>query len=157
VIIAVDATTDPKMEFGSLADARRYARVDLGVEIDIDVSPLRLVAGGWSADHCVVGAIRYPGTGSQPAATGVLYLVKASLTGDEDVEVQAYKARASAFPHEPLSDQFFDEGQFEVYGQLGFHAAAALVQRVPLGPPTAVTPPSTAAPRRDGTSTRRAK
>ncbi len=130
-IIVVDATTDPDLEFQSLADAKRYARVDLSVEIDIDVSPLKLGADGRSRAHWVAGVIRYPATGSEPAATGVIYVIKASLTGDEDVEIQAYKAGASSFPHEPLSDQFFDEGQFEAYGLLGFHAATSMLQANP--------------------------
>jgi hypothetical protein len=127
VIVAVDATTDASMTFDGLADLKRYARVDLNVEIDIDVAPMKLDGDGVCRTHCVVGRIRYPTTQTLAASEGILFLVKSSLTGDEDVEIQSYKSRAPHFPHEPLSDQFFDEGQFEAYSRLGHHAAASLL------------------------------
>jgi hypothetical protein len=142
VIIVVDATTDPHAQFQSLADAKRYARVDLDIEIEIDLAPLQRHASGLSRAHCATGVIRYPQAGTLAAATGILYLIKASLTGDEDVEIQAYKARASAFPHEPLSDQFFNEGQFEAYGLLGFHAAAELFAPAVFGVDAESSPPA---------------
>jgi hypothetical protein len=128
VIVAVDASTDPDMTFHSLADLKRYARVDLGVEIKIDVEPLRRPQGGLSQSHWISGVIEYPDASGGVEKTGKLFLVKSSLTGDEDVETQAYQSRAPLFPHEPLSDQFFDEGQFEAYSLLGYHAAASMLQ-----------------------------
>jgi hypothetical protein len=131
VIFAMDATTDPAMRFESLADLKRYARVDLGVEIDIDVGLVRPNAVGLSAAHGAIGTIRYPATATQAASEGRLVLIKSSLTGDEDVEIQAYKAQAPSYPHEPLTDQFFDERQFEAYDLLGFHAAVELLRTLP--------------------------
>ena len=45
-IIAVDAEADPGMRFGGLLNLMRYARIDLGVEIDIDLTELTLDANG---------------------------------------------------------------------------------------------------------------
>jgi hypothetical protein len=45
------------------------------------------------------------------------------VTGDEPTDVRRYAAEHAAFPHEPTSDQFFDESQFESYRALGCHIA----------------------------------
>jgi hypothetical protein len=36
------------------------------------------------------------------------------------VDIRQYAESHPAFPHEPTSDQFFDENQFEAYRHLGF-------------------------------------
>ncbi len=41
-----------------------------------------------------------------------------------------YAARHPAFPHEPTSDQFFDEAQFESYRRLGEHVAWEVLRPV---------------------------
>lgn len=60
-------------------------------------------------------------------AVGELVYLKPVLTGDEPLDVQRFAANHSkkgkAFPHQPTSDQFFDESQFESYRMLGLHAA----------------------------------
>ena len=122
-VIAVDASTDPGMSFDDLATLKRYAHLDLGVEIDIEVSGFQVDADGLSRTHSAFGVIRYPAAGRQPRCDGLLVVVKSSLTGDEDLEVRAYRDRAPTFPHEPLLDQFFDERPFEAYRVLGKHAA----------------------------------
>jgi hypothetical protein len=128
VIFAVDAGTDSKMQFQSLADLKRYARIDLGVEIKIDLEPLQLNEKGLTRAHWVAGAIHYPATATQPPCQGQIFLIKSSLTGDEDAEIHAYKAQWPDFPHEPLTDQFFEEAQFEAYRLLGLHAAEELLR-----------------------------
>lgn len=117
VIIATDAEADPDMKFKSLAALIRYARIDLGVRIDIKVEPLRRRnADGESRAHWVVGTIHY-GEGQ----TGKLVYIKSSMTGDEPEDLIQYRNQNSAFPHESTADQFFDETQFEVYRTLGEH------------------------------------
>ena len=53
----------------------------------------------------------------------MLVYIKASLSGDENDYVMAYKAAHTSFPHETTLDQFFSEEQFEVYRALGEHIA----------------------------------
>jgi hypothetical protein len=130
VIIAVDAEADPTMSFSSFLTLERYARIDLGVIIDLPWQQIKdrtlavdkifddgkedqLTAEG---PHCAAGEIDF-GDGT----TGVLLYVKASLTGDESDYVLNYKKRNSDFPHETTGDQFFGEEQLEVYRALGFH------------------------------------
>jgi len=130
VIIAIDAEADPTMSFGSFLTLERYARIDLGVTIDLPWEQIRdralavdkifddgkedqLTAEG---PHCAAGEIDF-GDGTD----GVLLYVKASLTGDESDYVLNYKKLNPDFPHETTGDQFFGEEQLEVYRALGFH------------------------------------
>jgi hypothetical protein len=53
----------------------------------------------------------------------VLIYIKASLSGDENDYVTAYKAAYPRFPHETTADQLFSEEQFEAYRALGEHIA----------------------------------
>uniref|UniRef100_UPI0013CF4244 hypothetical protein n=1 Tax=Enterobacter hormaechei TaxID=158836 RepID=UPI0013CF4244 len=66
--------------------------------------------------HAALGYIRYPAMpGDTEPEAGLLLYLKASLTGDENDYVAAYKAAHPAFPQESTADQFFSEEQFEVY------------------------------------------
>ena len=137
VIITVDAEADPQMAFGSFNTLVRYARIDLGVQIDLpwqqiadkSLSTGKAIDEDGSAEkskgpHCAIGQITYP-TGHKC----ILVYIKASLTGDENDYVIHYKKRYSAFPHETTLDQMFSEEQFEAYRALGYHAAHGLFDR----------------------------
>lgn len=121
-ILVSDAGCDEKMEFQDLGNAIRKIRIDLGIDIDINVEPLRPSTQHRSGVHYAMGTIHYsrvdPG-----APDGILIYLKPSLSGDEPVDVLEYAAHHEQFPHEPTSDQFFDESQFESYRRLGEHVA----------------------------------
>jgi hypothetical protein len=133
LIIAVDAEADPNMSFGSLVKLQRYARIDLGVLIDLPWAAVRdrtraaseVIAktGGVSPDsaphgpHCAVGEIIYP-----EDRRGILLYIKSSITGDENDYIVDYKRRFPSYPHETTADQLFSEEQLEAYRALGFHA-----------------------------------
>ena len=145
-IITGDGEADPQLQFGSLAALIRYARIDLGIEIEIDPGEIRLqspsvqlvredgeamdarlpqVGPRRSANHLALGRIKYPKTdqdeGGFEATFGYLIYLKSSFTGDEEEVIQQYRNANPAFPHESTADQFFDEGQFEAYRSLGQH------------------------------------
>jgi hypothetical protein len=141
LIIAVDAEADPDMNFSSLVNLERYARIDFGLRIDLPWSTLRDAtrkASGEIAEsggvtpaaaphgpHCALGTIYYPRqTPHEPEedSTGLLLYVNSSVTGDENDYIVDYKRRNPSFPHETTADQFFTEEQFEAYRALGFHA-----------------------------------
>ena len=137
VIIAVDAEADREMAFGSFNTLVRYARIDLGLEIDLPWQQItnKSLATGKAIDekadapksrgpHCAIGQITYPS-----GRHGVLIYIKSSLTGDENDYVFHYKRRYAAFPHETTLDQMFSEEQFEAYRALGYHAAYGLFDR----------------------------
>jgi len=117
-ILVADCGADPDIAFDDLGNAVRRIREDFGVEIDIDLRPLRPGANGFAEQPMVAGDIRYP-TGD----TGVVLLFKPTLVGNEPADVLQYKRRNGAFPHETTGDQFYDEAQWESYRRLGRHAA----------------------------------
>ena len=122
-ILVVDAGCDPHATFEDLGNAIRKIRIDLGIDIDVNLDALRRAPGSTTGSrHHAIGSIRYD-TVDATAAAGTLLYLKASLTGDEPSDIQDYAARHPAFPHEPTSDQFFDEAQFESYRRLGEHVA----------------------------------
>ena len=128
-IIVGDGGGDPEFTFGSLATLKRYARIDMGVEIDILLDDLRLDDDRYSYQHAALGTIRYPAIeGEVDEEVGYLLYIKLSVTGDEDEVVNEYRRRNESFPHQSTGDQFFDEGQFEAYRDLGFHVAEGLFQ-----------------------------
>ena len=142
VIIAVDAEADAPMNFSALMTLQRYARIDLGIRIDLPWTPIRtrtldLMSGNagkppspatssspapaaepvkQNGPHTAIGIIDYGG-----GEKGYLLYIKSSLSGDENDYIRDYARRNASFPHETTGDQFFSEEQFEVYRALGFH------------------------------------
>ena len=122
-ILLCDCGADPDVAFDDFGTAVRRVREDFGVEIEIDLSPLRPDEDddgrhGVAAQPMVAGDIRYP-TGD----LGILLYVKPTLVGDEPPDVAQYARRNDRFPHETTLDQFYDEAQWEAYRKLGEHIA----------------------------------
>ncbi|MFK7843893.1 MAG: hypothetical protein AB8G77_01235 [Rhodothermales bacterium] len=116
-IITGDGEADPDHTFNGLATLIRTARIDLGIEININVAPLRLNESGFCEQHWAIGRIDYPHENEH----GYLLYLKSSVTGDEDEVIRQYRSVNPSFPHESTADQFFTEGQFEAYRSLGQH------------------------------------
>ncbi|MCI0600276.1 MAG: patatin-like phospholipase family protein [Beijerinckiaceae bacterium] len=172
VIIAVDAEADAAMSFGAFLKLERYARIDLGVTIDLPWKEIGKCALGLDKSfsdaakvkdslkppvqnsqgpHCAACEIRYGGN-----ETGVLFLVKASLSGDEADYILDYKRRYPAFPHESTGDQFFSEEQLEVYRALGFHIMSGMLTNEATIAVKGTTPEAEAAQRKQILATLRA-
>jgi predicted acylesterase/phospholipase RssA len=157
VIVAVDAEADAPMNFASLMKLQRYARIDLGVRIDLPWTPIRdrtraimaenadktsaQASPGTSEEaskphvHVAIGVIDYGGDDK-----GYLVYIKSSLSSDENDYIRDYARRNATFPHETTGDQFFSEEQFEVYRALGFHMTHGFLagdHDVAVGPGTA--------------------
>ena len=127
-ILVVDAGCDPRLTFEDLGNAIRKIRIDLGIDIDLNLDQIKRAEGAkTSSRHHAIGTIRYDKVDDNATAGTLIYL-KPSLTGNEPSDVQDYAARHSAFPHEPTSDQFFDEAQFESYRRLGEHVAQEVLR-----------------------------
>ena len=120
-IVACDAEEDHAFGFGGLGNAIEKCRSDFGVDIDIDVEPIRRRSdNGHSEWHCAIGEIHYSRV-DRDGRDGILVYIKSSLTGDEPTDVLRYAAANPEFPHQSTGDQWFDESQFESYRVLGFH------------------------------------
>lgn len=149
-ILVSDCGADPTIAFDDLGRALRRIRQDFGVDITIDVEPLRPDANGHSRQHVAVGRIHYT-----PTDIGILLYVKPTLTGDELADVLQYKTRNGAFPHEGTGDQFYDEAQWESYRRLGRHVADTVFAFVPpAADPTAGSGVSTTSPSRPADAAR---
>jgi hypothetical protein len=128
-ILASDAEQDGQFAFEGLGNAIEKCRVDLGVNISIDVEQIRPDANNKSKCHCAVATIEYSKNSQTdgnnkriyPEKDGILVYLKSSLTGDESTDVLHYSLQNPDFPHESTADQWFSESQFESYRQLGEH------------------------------------
>jgi hypothetical protein len=144
------------MNFASLMKLQRYARIDLGVRIDLPWTPIRDRTRAIMAEnadstsapaaaaseetsenhvHVAIGVIDYGGDDK-----GYLVYIKSSLSSDENDYIRDYARRNDTFPHETTGDQFFSEEQFEVYRALGFHMTHGFLagdHDVAVGPGTA--------------------
>jgi hypothetical protein len=136
LVIASDAGADPDVSFGDLANLMRMARIDFGIQILIEPEELRPArregaleddpARALSRRHAITGRILYPACGAEPAFEGTLVYTKSSLLETDPADLLEYKRSHPDFPHEPTSDQFFDEAQFEAYRELGYQCGRAV-------------------------------
>jgi hypothetical protein len=126
-IVLSDGGADPKCTFEDLGNAIRKIRTDLGVPIDIEET-FMLPRSDNSMDkegrYVATATIRYKAIDGQDAVDGTLIYLKPGVYKDEYFprDVYNYALDSTDFPHEPTSDQFFSESQFESYRALGRHA-----------------------------------
>ncbi|MGH8639932.1 MAG: hypothetical protein ACREUZ_22635, partial [Burkholderiales bacterium] len=105
-----------------LSNAVRKIRIDFSIPIEFPPAGLGMdhAGQGRGNQHVAVGKIRYSAVDGN-VSDGVLVYMKATLSGDEPADVLNYARSHAAFPHEPTSNQFFTEAQFESYRVLGLH------------------------------------
>jgi hypothetical protein len=143
LIILCDAECDGSYKFAGLGNAIRKCRIDLGIEIDLDVSEMTPEKDGApSKSHCAIGDIHYE-TVDLNAPVGKIIYFKSSLTGNEPSDVKNYTKTCPQFPHETTANQWFTESQFESYRRLGYHAVmSSILPSNPDGRRHGTTPPS---------------
>ena len=127
LIVVSDAGCDPGYRFDDLANAIRKVRLDFGIEIRF---PGGLQIAGPAAvcrARAAVGQIAYSAV-DPAAADGVLLYLKAALCGDEPVDVANYAAAHPLFPHQPTTNQWFEDAQFESYRMLGLFTIGAVTR-----------------------------
>ena len=131
-VIVCDAEEDPAMRFGGMAALLRFARLDLGVEIDLSLDDLAPDERGVTRRHSALARIHYSARDGMQKETGWLLYLKSSLTGDEHPVIGQYRAESPSFPHESTANQAFGEAQFEAYRALGEHVTRGLAGKVNL-------------------------
>ena len=116
--------------------ATRFAKLDFGVEVDIDMDRFQTKQDGAAKYHFSFGKIRYPNLDPSVSSEleGRIVYIKLSRTGNEPSGVEHYRLRNPDFPHQSTADQFFDEAQFEAYRCLGEHIAEDMFKLVELNP-----------------------
>jgi hypothetical protein len=129
-IVVVDAGCDPAYTFADLGNAILRVRVDLGVPIDFVHRPAMTADGqGHGNPHAAVGRIGYSAL-DRTWHDGTLIYLKATLSGDEPMDVLTYASAHPEFPHEPTSNQWFAEAQFESYRMLGRHTVSTVAGKL---------------------------
>jgi hypothetical protein len=137
-ILAVDASSD----INNLATVCRLARIDLGVQMDVDLEPFQPdPKSGLSQRPYVVARIKYPPVkddGKTDGKTdrkteGVLVWLSTTMTRGQKPDVVRYRETDPDFPFHSTIDQFFDQSQFEAYRQLGHTAAGVVFADAALG------------------------
>ncbi len=133
-VVVCDAEQDETYLFEGIGMAIRKCRIDFGVEINLNLSELRLVAKTrFSSAHAIQGTIKYPET--PDGCCGRITYIKASLVGappgapgsgsnpgdlpNLPGDIQNYWLQHAQFPHDKTLNQFFTESQFESYRRLG--------------------------------------
>lgn len=152
-IIAVDAEADPDFRFPGFMTLVRHARIDFGIRIEPNLTPLRPDSKtGFSSAHAILCRVHYPASTPDapirfPTATGLLLFIKLSVTGNESELIRRYKTQFPAFPHQSTADQFFNQEQFEAYRQLGAHITEGLFASALMNSHPKVTDPADMAAR----------
>ena len=94
-----------------------------------EVRPAQLPSANVNHDPPAIVALvtRSGPTGDAPAFDGLCVYMKPKLLAKAPADVIAHAGRHPAFPHDPTSDQCFDEATFEAYRTLGFLAARSML------------------------------
>jgi len=125
-IIVSDAGCDPNYTFDDLGNAVRRIRLDLGVPILFPSLDITKAGQGTTNPHAAIGRILYSVVDGPDAPDGTILYIKATLSGDEPVDVRNFASSDPAFPHDPTANQFFDEARFESYRALGYHSVLSI-------------------------------
>jgi hypothetical protein len=140
-ILVSDAGCDPSCRLEDIGNAIRKIRVDLGVPIDFEPGAFDIKARSKEGEevsgrYWAVGRIGYsaidapdiPEDEKRARYDGILIYVKPCFYGREPRDVFNYALGHPEFPHEPTSDQWFSESQFESYRSLGEHIGHELFE-----------------------------
>ncbi len=136
-IVVADASADPSRHFDDLGNAIRKIRLDLSVEIrEVETFNVGGRELGEEGRYAALFEIEYPWDDTR---YGQLLYLKTALYRDNPLrapmDVVEYGNRSPGFPHEPTSDQFFMETQFESYRALGEHEISSVMLQAEEGVP----------------------
>lgn len=131
LIVVCDAGADPCGNFEDLGNAIRKIRADFGVCTEMESPNIGIGSrrrGQTEGHYCALFRVDYgtDKTNGSPQTGQILY-IKPALYGCEPMDIFNYAWEHPAFPHEPTSDQFFSESQFESYRRLGEYIVGRLV------------------------------
>jgi predicted acylesterase/phospholipase RssA len=152
-IIAVDGGEDASVDFDDMAELVRQARIDFGAEVEFvdgatvaDNLPPWIL--GWLSDpartlgslqeigstnrrHAALAHVTYQS--DQKPATWIV-LLKASVTGDESLDVANYQKKNPAFPNESATGISFNNARWEAFRALGEHIGDIILSYEPQNP-----------------------
>jgi hypothetical protein len=129
-IIVFDASGDVPHSWSAFGQAVETARADLGVQIDLDPTPMTPPSDGRTPTLVVEGSCTYP-----DGAQARLVLCKLAMPKDVPAswDVAAWARSHKTFPHDSTAQQLYGDREFEAYrrlGELGGERALGLMQAV---------------------------
>lgn len=111
---------------GELGDAVAIARSELGVQVDIDPTPLMPAGQPPTAKQdAVSGKITYP-----DGTEGTIVYACNVISPGEPWDIRAHQLKDARFPHDSTLDQLYTDQKFESYRALGAEAGAHAVERM---------------------------
>jgi hypothetical protein len=127
-IIVFDASGDAPHSWSAFGQAVETARADLGVQIDLDPTPMTPPSDGRTPTLVVEGSCSYP-----DGVRARLVLCKLAMPKDVPAswDVAAWASSHKTFPHDSTAQQLYGDREFEAYrrlGELGGERALALLQ-----------------------------
>ncbi|TCC40961.1 hypothetical protein [Kribbella speibonae] len=127
-VIVIDASNDAEDRFTALAEAIATARMDHGIEINLDPSPMIRGTKPRADRAWAYGIATHPleDDEEKPYKTEIFF-VKAVLAGHLDWDLEQYAVEHADFPRRTTGDQFYDEWDFEAYRSLGHTLTESLV------------------------------
>jgi len=132
-IVVCDATADPTCQYGDLGEAVRRIYTDFGIRITMNDVRFHPGVPLSDARRCAVGTIHYSdidSDGDYQAPNGVLIYLKPSRHAAHPIDLVNHAKANPKFPHDPTSNQWFSEAQFESYRRLGYDTVTAIAQSV---------------------------
>ncbi|WP_432883577.1 hypothetical protein ACQPYH_42025 [Kribbella sp. CA-245084] len=126
-VIVIDASNDVEDRFTALAEAIATARMDHGIEVDIDPSPMVRGTKPRADRAWAYGIATHPQEdGEEKPYKTEVFFVKAVLAGHLDWDLEQYAVEHTDFPRRTTGDQFYDEWDFEAYRSLGYSVTRSL-------------------------------
>lgn len=129
VVFCVDASGDRPQSFQTLRDAIELARVELGVDVDVDLVTLRLQQEtGVPLDCAVEGTITYPADADGVQRTARLLYGRSQLSEAAGPSLVQYGATDDRFPDYSTLDQYLTETEHLQLVAIGEHLAERMVR-----------------------------
>jgi hypothetical protein len=127
-VIVIDASNDAEDRFSALAEAIATARMDHGIDVDIDPSPMVRGSKPRADRAWAYGIATHPvADGEEVACKTEIFFVKAVLAGHLGWDLEQYAVEHADFPRRTTGDQFYGEWDFEAYRALGHTLAESLI------------------------------
>lgn len=139
-IYVLSAAGDGSRSFSTAGEALALAREQFGVDIEIELTPLRARAGedppkegrqlldlendqaerSFAPSPYAIGWFTYDN-----GVRARILFIEANLTDDLAWDVHSHAERHAVFPDDSTANQLFNHRQFEAYRRLGIHQAEA--------------------------------
>ncbi|WP_433163177.1 hypothetical protein [Kribbella sp. CA-247076] len=128
-VIVIDASNDAEDRFTALAEAIATARMDHGIQVDIDPSPMIRGSKPRADRAWAYGIATHPlKEGEEKPYKTEIFFLKAVLAGHLGWDLEQYAVGNQDFPRRTTGDQFYDEWDFEAYRSLGYTLAESLTE-----------------------------